>query len=101
MAQQFFMYREYPLVRVKDQLYYGNSYDPYVVMIECSHKTESETGISISDRLQLHEIATKETDPMKMMKQSAHRESLYDALCLAHTWLEREKKERESSPTHD
>ena len=44
MNQEFFMYREYPLVRSGNQIYYGYMSDPYVVMMQIQHQQKNEEG---------------------------------------------------------
>ena len=50
--QEFLTYKGYPLVRSGKTIYYGNSYDPYIIMIqiattqEINGKTNGDTYYS-------------------------------------------------------
>lgn len=86
---EFFMYRGYPLVRKGDQIYYGNMYDPYVVMLEIKHKTKLDNGMEIADKVNVYQMKTHEANPVKAIVKKSERSSLYDAVDVAHVWLRR------------
>lgn len=96
MSQEFFMYREYPLVRSGNQIYYGYMSDPYVVMMQIVHQQKSEDSLALADKIQVYQMSTNEPNPMKAIVQKANRSSLYDAVDLAHAWLKRAEKEMAS-----
>ena len=39
----FFTYKGYPLVRKGDEIYYGNMYDSYVIMMQIIEKSEKSS----------------------------------------------------------
>lgn len=93
MNQEFFMYRDYPLVRNGNQLYYGYMSEPYVVMMQIVHQQKTADGLSIADKIKVYQISTKEADPVKAIVKTSDRTSLYDAVDLAYVWLTRVEKD--------
>ncbi len=84
---KFFMYRGLPLVRNKDTLYYGNMYDPYVVMLQIMGK-EKQNGIEVAKSVQLYKMATDEKlSPIEAIVKKGQRNSLYEAVDMAYVWL--------------
>lgn len=88
-SDTFFSYKGRPLVRSADVLYYGNMYDPYVVMIQV--KTKKKLGDEeISDVVSLQMISTNtNVPPDKLILKRAEKEGLYQALDIASVWLDR------------
>ncbi len=92
MSQEFFMYRDYPLVRSGNQIYYGFMSEPYVVMMQIAH--QQQTGdISVADKIKVYQMSTNEENPVKAIVKSSDRTSLYEAVDLAHAWLVRAEKD--------
>lgn len=93
MNQEFFMYREYPLVRSGNQIYYGYMSDPYVVMMQIQHQQKNEEGLMVADKIKVYQIATNEPDPVKAIVKTSDRPNLYEAVDLAHVWLKCAEKD--------
>ena len=88
----FLMYKGKPIVRCGNEIYYGDMNDEFVVQFEIlSYKKEGK--IQVADKVSVlllksdTEIAMKD----RIVKEST-KESLFDALDLGFTWLERALK---------
>lgn len=83
----YMMYKEKPLIRVDDVVYYGNLEDPYLIMLTLDKK-EPLKDLQIATEVG---IALVENDgKLKKPKvlRSAKREGLYQALDVGEIWLE-------------
>ncbi|MBQ5329916.1 MAG: hypothetical protein J6F31_01555 [Oscillospiraceae bacterium] len=87
MAEKFFTYKGYPLVRQGDQIYYGNMYDKYVVMMQVLDKTKVK-GVETASKVKLYKMATDEKlSPMEAVVKQSEKDSLFSALDIAYIWL--------------
>lgn len=85
----FMTYKGYPLVRSGDDLYFGYMSEPHVVMLQAEGKKEVE-GIAVSEKVRFYLMSTDQSlDPIQAIVRTSERESLYEALEVATTWLER------------
>ena len=95
MAQEYFMYKGYPLVRNGKSIYYGYMSDPYVTQLQILHST-NQNGIDIADKIKIYQISTDEKlSPIDAIVKTSERGSLFEALDLANAWIERSIKEAE------
>ena len=51
--KRFFTYKGYPLVRLGDQLYYGNMYDNYVVWMQILSK-EKKGDLEVASKVKMY-----------------------------------------------
>jgi hypothetical protein len=90
MAQaknEFFKYKGFPLVRKDDLIYFGNMYDPCVVMLQIQEK-EKQGNIDVATKIKIYEMKTDEDlRPDQAIVKSAEKHSLYEALDIAYVWL--------------
>lgn len=85
----FFTYRGFPLVRKGKQIYYGNMSDDYVCMITIMH-TRKIKDLEVADKVKVVLMQTAEDiDVSQMIVKNSDRGSLYEALEMAHTWLDK------------
>ncbi|MDD7279472.1 MAG: hypothetical protein SOT68_09640 [Oscillospiraceae bacterium] len=85
----FFTYKGYPLVRKGDQLYYGNMYDPYVIMMQIMEKTKVG-DLDVASKVKIYKMATDEKlNPVEAIIKQSEKSSLYEALDIAYAWLSR------------
>ncbi len=96
--QEFFTYRGYPMVRKGNQIYYGYMSEPFVVMLEIKHQTKLEDGMEIADKINVYQMKTHESNPVKAIVRKSERQSLYDAIDLAHVWLRRSENDSAEKP---
>ena len=88
-------YKGRPLVRSKNQLYYGNMTDPYIVYLQIL-TTKPEGDLEVADRVHMILMSTdnKKSLQDRMLKQS-DKNGLYNALDFACIWLEHASAETE------
>jgi len=89
---KFFMYKNKPLVRSGDVLYYGNMSDPYVVHIRIKSK-KSVGDMEVADKVSIQLMSTSpDISPRKQVIKSTEKNGLYMALDFADVWLKRALK---------
>ena len=83
------VYKNHPLRRIDNLIYYGSMADKYIVMLQIL-STKNVDGLEMADKvsvqLQLTDPDLKSRD--RVVKKS-EKESLYDAMDIASVWLER------------
>jgi len=86
---KFFTYKNRPLVRSGDVIYYGDMGDDYVAMLQILSKKKVEKE-EVPDKIRIQIIATdEEMNPLERVKKHAEKTGLYNSLDLAAIWLER------------
>ncbi|MBR3300603.1 MAG: hypothetical protein IKI68_03860 [Clostridia bacterium] len=87
--KQFLTYKGKPLVRKGNEIYYGDMSEKYVVRFEILSATKNG-DLEIADKV-LVELLLSDTEmPMKdRIKKSSQKDTLFAALDLGFTWLER------------
>lgn len=89
---EFFMYKNKPLVRSGDTLYYGSMSDPYVVRIKIKTKTKVN-DLEIADKVSIQLMSTSpDVSPRKQVIKSSEKNGLYNAMDFAEVWLKRALK---------
>lgn len=82
-------YKERPLVRSKNEIYYGNMSDPYVVFMQVL-TTRKENGEEMPDKVTVMLLSTDTSlDPMKRIIRQSVKNGLYNALDFAAILLDR------------
>ena len=81
----YLYYKEKPLIRGGDMIYYGNLTDKYISVIQILDSKE-EKGLHISTRLSIKLNQNKGDLKFKPIKK-AERDSIYTAIDLAEYWL--------------
>ncbi|MEG2842618.1 MAG: hypothetical protein RR900_03960, partial [Ruthenibacterium sp.] len=78
-----------PLVRSKNDIYYGNLADPYVIFMQVL-TTKEENGAQIADRIHVTLLSTDTTkSPIERMVKQSDKTGLWPALEFSTIWLER------------
>jgi len=86
----FLMYKERPLVRKENTLYYGYMNEPYVVVLQIT-STREVKGVSVADRVVVQLVNTDpDVRPRERIVKKAERRGLYNAMDIGTIWLERE-----------
>lgn len=82
-------YKGRPLVRCKNQIYYGSMSDPYVVFMQIL-STKEENGVQMADRVHLALLSTDPEKPLaeRMIRQS-DKNGLFNALDISSLWLDK------------
>lgn len=86
---EFLTYREKPLVRNGNTLYYGSLSDNYVIMFQILSTKELD-GLQVADRVSVQLISTDpEVRPRDRIIQKSEKKGLYSAMDIGKIWLER------------
>lgn len=89
VKNDFFTYKGYPLVRKGDEIYYGNMYDKYVIMMQIIEKTKVG-NLDVASKVKIYKMATDEKlNPVEAIVKQSEKSSLYEALDIAYIWLSR------------
>ena len=84
----FTMYKGYPLVRCKNDIYYGDPKDPYVIFITILATDGSPDEIPTKVSVEL--LCTDENVSIfERSQKKSEKSSLYDALDIGQIWLQR------------
>ena len=87
--KEFLTYKNKPLVRSGNTLYYGNMSDKFVVMFQIL-STKDLNGISVADRVSVQLINTDPyVRPHDRIAQKTEKKGLYNAMDIGSIWLER------------
>ena len=87
--ETFLTYKGYPLVRNGNIIYYGNSYDPFLIMLRVA-TTKTVGDMQIADKV-LVELWNTDPDvrPRDKIVKKSEKKGLYAAMDIAAIWLER------------
>lgn len=89
MAEEFITYKGFPLVRMGNQIYYGNMGDEMVTWLNVT-STHKDGELEVADKIKVTLMRTaKDIDPKDIVVKTSDRESLYEALDVANIWLTR------------
>ena len=87
--EQYLTYKGYPLVRNGKTIYYGNAYDPFVIMIPVA-TTREAAGRQIADKVLVQLINTDpDVRPRNKIVKKSEKKGLYAAMDIAYIWLSR------------
>lgn len=76
-------YKDKPLVRRGDMIYYGNPEDPYIILLKVN-TSEKVEDLELSKNISI--ILQENNGSGKMIKK-AEREGMYAAMDIAEYWL--------------
>ncbi|MDO5601771.1 MAG: hypothetical protein Q4G07_03285 [Oscillospiraceae bacterium] len=81
-------YKNRPLVRMGNQIYYGSMTDPCVAYLQVL-TTKTVDGVEEADRVHVSLLATdQKLPPAQRLLQQGNKTGLYAALEIATIWLE-------------
>lgn len=89
MAQDFMTYKGKPLVRSKNEIYYGDMAESHVVKFTIL--SEDANGEPTKINVQLLKSNTELADKDRVVKEST-KSSMFEALDVGFVWLERTLK---------
>ncbi len=82
-------YKGKPLVRCKNEIYYGNMTDPYVLYLQVL-TTKVENDHEIADKIHLVLLSTDtKKNPQERIMRQTNKVGLYNALDIGGIWLEK------------
>lgn len=86
---EFMTYKGYPLVRKDDCLYYGFMCEKYVIMLQ-EEQIKDVDGIRVAQKVRFYQMSTNDMlNPADAIVKNGERDTLYEALDVAYTWLGR------------
>ena len=89
MGEVFFTYKNRPLVRSQNTVYYGRMCDPYVVMMQIRSK-KKDGEMEIADQISMQMISTDLTvPPDKLILKKSEKQGWFQAMEVASSWLDR------------
>ena len=92
---EFLTYKGRPLVRNGNTLYYGNMFDPYVIMLTIK-STKKDGDMEMADKVTIQLISTDpDISPAKAIIKTSETTGLYNAMDIGSIWLERALKDAE------
>ena len=87
--QDFFTYKNRPLVRSGNTIYYGNMTDKFVIKMDIK-STKKQDDLDIADKVAVSLVHTDDNmNPKDRVIKSSEKSGLYEALDLGAIWLER------------
>lgn len=89
MAENFISYKEKPLVRCKNEIYYGDMAEAFVVKFTIL--SENANGDPDKIKVQLLKSDTSLSDKDRVVKETT-KSSMFEALDFGFVWLERALK---------
>ncbi len=89
MAENFISYKEKPLVRCKNEIYYGDMAEAFVVKFTIV--SEDANGDPDKIKVQLLKSDTSLSDKDRIVKETT-KGSMFEALDFGFVWLERALK---------
>ena len=90
MAENFITYKEKPLVRCKNEIYYGDMAEAFVVKFTIL--SENSNGDPDKIKVQLLKSDTSLSEKDRIVKETT-KSSMFDALDFGFVWLERALKD--------
>lgn len=89
---KFFLYKEKPLVRKENVIYYGNMNEDFVAMLTIDSSYDFN-GLKVANKVFLQLISTDlNIAPEEVVVKSTVKNNLYQALDIARIWIERYNK---------
>lgn len=89
---KFLTYKEKPIVKCGNEIYYGDMAEPYIVRFTVLSTVKAgENEIPGKVKVELLKSDTQLTDKDRVVK-SSEKDSFFDALDVGFVWLERNLK---------
>ena len=86
----FLMYKDYPLVRSGNTLYYGNMSDKYVVALQIMDTKPLDEEIPLSGKVAVQLMLTDpEVRAKDRIVKKTEKDGLYNAMDIGEIWLKR------------
>lgn len=87
--EEFLTYKGYPLVRNGKTIYYGNSYDKFIIMMQIA-STKQLGDTEIADKILIQLLNTDpDISPRQRVVKKSDKKGLYAAMDIATVWLQR------------
>lgn len=87
--EEFLSYKGYPLVRNGKTIYYGNSYDPFIIMLQIA-TTKTVGDKEVADKILVQLLNTDpDVRPRERIVKKSEKKGMYAAMDIAAIWLQR------------
>lgn len=87
--KQGLMYKNHPLRRIGNIIYYGSMAEPYIIMMQVKEtRKEKELDVATKVSVELQRTAKDLRSRDRIVKKS-EKNSLYEAMDVSAIWLER------------
>ena len=87
--EEFLTYKGYPLVRNGKTIYYGNSYDKFIIMMQIA-STKQSGDTEIADKILIQLLNTDpDISPRQRIVKKSDKKGFYAAMDIATVWLQR------------
>ena len=84
----FLMYKDKPLVRKGNTIYYGNMSDPYVVLLQIV-SSKKVNDLDVADKVTVQLLTTDpDARPKDRIIKKSEKKGLYQAMDIGSIWLE-------------
>ncbi len=89
VQDEFLMFRDKPMVRCGNTIYYGDTRDPFVVMLSIT-STKPLGDIEVADRVVVQLLSTdQDASPRERIIKKSEKKGLYAAIDIGEIWLKR------------
>ncbi|MBQ7580301.1 MAG: hypothetical protein IJU39_03225 [Clostridia bacterium] len=86
---EFLTYKDKPLVRCNNTIYYGDMNDPYVIMLQIVSNKE-ENGVQMAEKVIVQLLSTDpDASPRERIVKKSEKKGLYNAMDIGAIWLKR------------
>lgn len=86
---EFLTYKDKPLVRCGNTIYYGDMSDPYVIMLQIAAKKESNE-LEMAEKVVVQLLSTDpDASPRERIIKRSEKKGLYNAMDVGSVWLKR------------
>ncbi len=89
---EFLQYKNKPLVRCGDVIYYGDMHEKCVAKLSIKSK-KTDGDIETADKVVVQLLNTDVSDPKKVILKKGEQSSLFSALDMACVWLQKALKQ--------
>ncbi len=90
---KFLTYKDKPLVRKGNEIYYGDMQEKYIVRFEIL-SSKKDGNLEIADKVSVQLLdSNTDLDMKDRIVKDSTKETLFDALDVGFTWLERYLKD--------
>ncbi len=84
---EFLTYKDKPLVRKGDTVYYGDMSEKYVIRFDIL-SSHTENGVDVADKIKVN-LIKNDSEKLDNITKSTEKNGFSEAMYFASTWLER------------
>ena len=84
---EFLTYKDKPLVRKGDTVFYGDMSEKYVIRFDIL-SSHTENGVDVADKIKVN-LIKNDSEKLDNITKSTEKNGFSEAMYFASTWLER------------